>query len=93
MSGKTYEDATVAMRVIADHLRGAALPGRRRRDARATRTQCYVMRRLVRRAMRYAFELELTGGLAEKLVPVVAEHLQATSIPRSATTATTSSRC
>jgi len=31
-----------------------------------------VMRRLVRRGLRYALELELTGGLAEKLVPVIA---------------------
>jgi alanyl-tRNA synthetase len=31
------------------------------------------MRRLVRRGLRYALELDLTGGLAEKLVPVVAE--------------------
>jgi alanyl-tRNA synthetase len=37
------------------------------------KAQPYVMRRLVRRALRYALELELTGGVAEKLVPVVAE--------------------
>jgi alanyl-tRNA synthetase len=72
MSGKTYDEATVAMRVVTDHLRGAALlaadgvmPG--------NKTQSYVMRRLVRRGLRYALELDLTGGLAEKLVPVVAE--------------------
>jgi alanyl-tRNA synthetase len=72
MSGKTYDDATIAMRVVTDHMRGAALlaadgvlPG--------NKAQSYVMRRLVRRALRYALELELTGGLAEKLVPVVAE--------------------
>ena len=28
---------------------------------------------MVRRALRYALELELTGGVAEKIVPVVAE--------------------
>jgi alanyl-tRNA synthetase len=72
MSGKTYDDATVAMRVVTDHMRGAALlaadgvlPG--------NKAQAYVMRRLVRRALRYALELELTGGLAEQVVPVVAE--------------------
>jgi alanyl-tRNA synthetase len=72
MSGKSYDEATVAMRVVTDHLRGAALlaadgvmPG--------NKTQSYVMRRLVRRGLRYALELDLTGGLAEKLVPVVAE--------------------
>jgi alanyl-tRNA synthetase len=57
--------------VVTDHMRGAALlasdgvlPG--------NKAQAYVMRRLVRRGLRYALELELTGGLAEKLVPVVA---------------------
>ena len=71
LSGKTYDGATTAMRVVTDHMRGAALlasdgvmPG--------NKAQAYVMRRLVRRALRYALELELTGGLAEKLVPVIA---------------------
>jgi alanyl-tRNA synthetase len=72
LSGRSYEQATRAMRVVTDHLRGAAVlaadgvrPG--------NKAQPYVMRRLVRRALRYALELELTGGVAEKLVPVVAE--------------------
>ena len=53
LSGRSYEDATVAMRVVTDHIRGAALlaadgvrPG--------NKAQSYVMRRLVRRALRYA---------------------------------------
>src|SRR4051794_27007719 len=65
LSGRTYAEATTAMRVVTDHMRGAALlasdgvlPG--------NKAQAYVMRRLVRRALRYALELELTGGLAEK---------------------------
>ncbi len=72
LSGRSYGEATRAMRVVTDHIRGAAMlaadgvrPG--------NKAQAYVMRRLVRRALRYALELELTGGLAEKLVPVVAE--------------------
>jgi alanyl-tRNA synthetase len=72
LSGRPYADATRAMRVVTDHLRGAAMlaasgirPG--------NKAQPYVMRRLVRRALRYALELELTGGLAEKLVPVIGE--------------------
>ena len=70
--GQDLRRRDVAMRVVTDHMRGAALlaadgvlPG--------NKAQSYVMRRLVRRALRYALELELTGGLAEKLVPVVAE--------------------
>lgn len=70
-SGRTYDEATVPMRVVTDHIRGAALlaadgvlPG--------NKAQAYVMRRLIRRALRYALELGLTGGLAERLVPVIA---------------------
>ena len=72
LSGRSYAEATRAMRVITDHLRGAtvlAADG----VAPGNKAQPYVMRRLVRRALRYALELGLTGGLAEKLVPVVAE--------------------
>jgi len=72
LSGRTYDEHTVPMRVITDHLRGAAIlatdgvvPG--------NKTQAYVMRRLVRRALRYALDLGLTQGLAESLVPVIAE--------------------
>jgi len=75
LSRTTYDDATVAMRVVTDHVRAAALlaadgvlPG--------NKAQAYVMRRLVRRALRYALELGLTGGLAEALVPVVADIYQ-----------------
>ena len=71
LTGRPYAQATQAMRVVTDHLRGAVVlaadgvvPG--------NKAQAYVMRRLVRRALRYALELELTGGLAEELVPVVA---------------------
>ena len=77
LSGRSYEEATQAMRVVADHMRGATMlaadgiaPG--------NKAQPYVMRRLVRRALRYALELELTGGLAAALVPVVAEVYRAT---------------
>jgi len=72
LSRRSYEDSTVAMRVVTDHIRGAALlaadgvrPG--------NKAQSYVMRRLVRRALRYALELEVTGGIAQTLVPVIAD--------------------
>jgi alanyl-tRNA synthetase len=72
LSGRSYEDSTVAMRVVTDHIRGAAMlaadgvrPG--------NKAQSYVMRRLVRRALRYALELGVSGGIAQTLVPVIAD--------------------
>lgn len=69
LSGRSYEDHLTAMRVVVDHVRGAVFlvadgvrPG--------NRLQGYVLRRLVRRAVRFALDLGLTGGLAD-LVPVV----------------------
>src|SRR5689334_8264620 len=71
LSGLAYADATTAMRVVTDHLRGATFlaadgvrPGNRQ--------QGYVLRRLVRRAVRFALDLGLTSGVAADVVPVVA---------------------
>jgi alanyl-tRNA synthetase len=71
LSGRTYADATTAMRVVADHVRGATFlaadgvhPG--------NHAQGYVMRRLVRRALRFGLDLGLTGGICTELVPIVA---------------------
>ena len=71
LSGTAYADATVAMRVVADHLRGAtflAVDG----VTPANKEQGYVMRRLVRRALRYGMDLGLAQGVAADVVPVVA---------------------
>ncbi|NLU85113.1 hypothetical protein HCA44_20275 [Rhodococcus sp. HNM0569] len=73
LSGSAYSTGeTHALRVIADHLRGAtflAVEGVRP----SNKEQGYVMRRLVRRAIRYAYELGLTDAFLEELVPVVAD--------------------
>lgn len=72
LSGKTYEDHTESMRVIADHLRGAtflAVDG----IAPSNKEQGYVMRRLVRRAVRFAFELGVEQNFLEQVVPVIAD--------------------
>lgn len=71
LSGKTYEDHTQAMRVIADHLRAAtflAVDG----CVPSNKEQGYVMRRLVRRAVRFAFELGIEQNFMEEIVPVIA---------------------
>ena len=71
-SGKRYESHTESMRVISDHLRAAtflAVDG----VVPSNKEQGYVMRRLMRRAIRFAFDLGVEQGLCEKLVPVITD--------------------
>lgn len=72
LSGKKYEQHTNAMRVIADHLRGAVwlavddvVP--------SNKEQGYVARRLMRRAIRFAFELGIEQNFVQEVVPVIVE--------------------
>ena len=78
LSGKEYgksEEVDVAMRVIADHLRAVAfsiadgqLPG----NAKAG----YVIRRILRRAVRYAYTfLEQKEAFMYKILPVLIEEM------------------
>ncbi|HYH74524.1 MAG TPA: alanine--tRNA ligase [Candidatus Saccharimonadales bacterium] len=70
VSGKTYDSHTNAMRVIADHLRAAtflAVDGVKP----SNKEQGYVMRRLVRRAIRFAFDLGVEQNFMEQIVPVI----------------------
>src|SRR6185312_5113578 len=72
ISGKNYESHTESMRVIADHLRAAtflAVDG----VVPSNKTQGYVMRRLLRRAIRYAFGLGIEQNFLEQVVPVIAD--------------------
>ncbi len=70
LSGKKYEGNLAAFRVVADHLRGAAfmlgdgvLP--------ANTEQGYVLRRLLRRSVRYADVLGIPAGGLKDLVDSV----------------------
>lgn len=72
MSGKKYDSHTESMRVIADHLRAAAFLAVDGVTA-SNKEQGYVMRRLMRRAIRFAFELGVEQGLCEQIVPVVVD--------------------
>ncbi len=72
LSGKSYEQHTESMRVIADHLRAAsflAVDG----VTPSNKEQGYVMRRLLRRAIRFAFELGVEQNFLEEVVPVIAD--------------------
>jgi len=72
LSGKNYESYTQSMRVIADHLRAAtflAVDGVRP----SNKEQGYVMRRLLRRAIRFAFDLGIEQNFLQEIVPVVAD--------------------
>jgi alanyl-tRNA synthetase len=72
ISGKKYDSHTESMRVIADHLRGAtflAVDG----VVPSNKTQGYVMRRLLRRAIRFAFDLGIEQNFLEQIVPVIAD--------------------
>lgn len=71
LSGKKYDSHTTAMRVIADHLRSAtflAVDG----VTPSNKEQGYVMRRLLRRAIRFAFELGIEQNFLQDIVPVIA---------------------
>ena len=79
LTGRSYEDETVAMRIIADHLRGAtflAVDGVRP----SNKEQGYVMRRLLRRAIRQALALGLSENFFGEIVPVIA-NLYANDYP------------
>lgn len=72
LSGKKYDSHTQSMRVISDHLRAAtflAVDG----CVPSNKEQGYVMRRLVRRAIRFAFELGIEQNFMEQIVPVIAD--------------------
>ncbi len=72
LSGKDYESHTASMRVIADHLRAAtflAVDGVKP----SNKEQGYVMRRLIRRAVRFAFDLGIEQNFLEEVVPVIAD--------------------
>lgn len=72
LSGKNYESNTASMRVIADHLRAAtflAIDG----VTPSNKEQGYVMRRLLRRAIRFALDLGIEHNFLETIVPVITD--------------------
>ncbi|MGB4762850.1 MAG: alanine--tRNA ligase-related protein [Candidatus Saccharimonas sp.] len=72
LSDKLYGDHTESMRVIADHLRAAtflAVDG----CVPSNKEQGYVMRRLLRRAIRFSFDLGIEQNFLQEIVPTIAD--------------------
>ncbi|MEM6997491.1 MAG: alanine--tRNA ligase [Patescibacteria group bacterium] len=72
LTGKSYEEHTESMRVIVDHLRASmflAVDG----VIPSNKEHGYVMRRLMRRAIRFAFDLDLDKDVCAQAVPIIAE--------------------
>ena len=75
ISGKKYSENQEAMRVIADHVRASvflAVDG----VVPSNNEQGYVSRRLLRRAIRFAFDLGIENDLLKEIVPTVIEMYQ-----------------
>ena len=73
ISGKSYENNTDEMRVIADHIRGAYLLAAQGLVP-SNKTQGYAMRRLVRRAILRALDLGIASDFLAEIVPIVASN-------------------
>lgn len=72
LSGKKYEQHQTSMRVIADHLRAGVflvVDG----VVPSNKQQGYVLRRLLRRAIRYAFDLGIEQDLCDKVAKIVVD--------------------
>ena len=72
LSGFSYDQNPIAMRIITDHLRAVtwlAVDG----VVPSNTQQGYVMRRFIRRAIRQALALDLREDFLELIVPVITE--------------------
>lgn len=70
LSGKNYDAYQASMRVIADHMRAAmflVVDGVKP----SNKEHGYVLRRLIRRAIRFAFDLGVEQDLVESLTPAL----------------------
>ncbi len=78
LSGKKYKDNKKAMRVIADHLKAAVFILAEQKVAPSNVDQGYVLRRLIRRAIRYGRQLGIadmfTTQVAEPIFPIYTEY-------------------
>ena len=73
VSGKSYDNNTDEMRIIADHLRGAYLLSAQGLKP-SNKQQGYALRRLIRRAILKAFDLGVAQNFISEIVPIIAEN-------------------
>ncbi|MBP5648095.1 alanine--tRNA ligase [Candidatus Saccharibacteria bacterium] len=73
ISGKSYENNTDEMRVIADHIRGAYLLAAQGLVP-SNKAHGYAMRRLLRRAILRALDLGISSNFLAEIVPIVTEN-------------------
>ena len=80
LSGKGYEDdaaTTKAFRIVADHLRTSTfIMGDPRGVSPSNVDQGYVLRRLIRRAVRYGMELGMGEGFTSEIAKVIIAQYQ-----------------
>lgn len=78
ISGKSYghsEQETRAMRIIADHITSATMILGDDKAVKPSNTeQGYILRRLIRRAVRYGKVLGIEGGFTARLAKIVIKH-------------------
>lgn len=72
ISGKSYDNNTDEMRIIADHLRGAYLLSAQGLTP-SNKAQGYALRRLIRRAILRALDLGIAQNFLSEITPIVSE--------------------
>jgi alanyl-tRNA synthetase len=73
ISGKSYDNNTDEMRVIADHLRGAYLLSAQGLKP-SNKQQGYALRRLIRRAILKALDLGIAQDFISEIIPIISEN-------------------
>ena len=78
LSGKTYAENKKAFRIVADHTRTSTfILGDDRGMAPSNTGQGYILRRLIRRAVRYGMELSLPEGFTGEIARVIINQYKA----------------
>ncbi len=77
LSGKKYEDDKRSFRIIADHIRSAVfIMGDERGISPSNKDQGYVVRRLIRRAIRFGKELGIENNFTIDLAKTIINQYQ-----------------